>query len=348
MQLRALAALAVAGAVAGSASLATAQPKAADVSLTDEEYVAEEGAGSATITIRRVPDAEDAGGESIVLTTSNGSATAPDDFDAVEETVVFEPGQTEASVVVDLVDDSDNEGDETFTVSLSSPGGGAILGDPTSAVVVVFDNDTVDVQPACPPGSFPRGTFTDVDPASTHAEPIDCVAARGVAQGTSATTYAPTAPVNRGQAASFLRRVIDLTDIDLAEGADRFTDDEGNVHEANINALANAGILNGTGGSSYSPGNSVTRAQLAAFLVRTYEFIDGSELPDGDDAFDDDDGTTLEPEINSAAAVGFARGTGERQFSPSNPVQRDQTASFLNRLMDRLTGDGATPPLGGS
>lgn len=51
--------------------------------------------------------------------------------------------------------------------------------------------------------------FTD-DESSTHEVNIDKVAAAGLAGGTSPTTFAPTAPVARGQMASFLARTLDL------------------------------------------------------------------------------------------------------------------------------------------
>ncbi len=56
--------------------------------------------------------------------------------------------------------------------------------------------------------------FTD-DDASVHAANIDKIAAAGLAGGTSPTTYSPTAPVRRGQMATFLSRTIDLF---IAEG----------------------------------------------------------------------------------------------------------------------------------
>ena len=54
-----------------------------------------------------------------------------------------------------------------------------------------------------------RDRFTD-DDASVHAGNIDKIAAAGLAGGTSPTTYAPTAAVQRGQMATFLSRTIDL------------------------------------------------------------------------------------------------------------------------------------------
>ena len=51
----------------------------------------------------------------------------------------------------------------------------------------------------------------------------------------------------------------------------RFTDDDGNEHEANIEAIASAGITTGCNppiNDRYCPQDSVNRAQMAAFLIR--------------------------------------------------------------------------------
>ena len=51
--------------------------------------------------------------------------------------------------------------------------------------------------------------FTD-DDDSVHAADIDKIAAAGLAGGTSTVTFAPGAPVQRGQMATFLARTLDL------------------------------------------------------------------------------------------------------------------------------------------
>ena len=54
-----------------------------------------------------------------------------------------------------------------------------------------------------------------------------------------------------------------------AEGG-RFWDDDGNVHESNIEAIASVGVTLGCvpEGTAYCPELAVTRAQMASFLAR--------------------------------------------------------------------------------
>ena len=90
-----------------------------------------------------------------------------------------------------------------------------------------------------------------------------------------------------------------------------------------------ADISTGCGGGKYCPNDSVTRAQMAAFLDRALD------LPATDeDFFTDDNNDPLEISINRVAAAGIASGCATNRYCPSNPVTRGQMASFLDRAFD--------------
>jgi GH25 family lysozyme M1 (1,4-beta-N-acetylmuramidase) len=107
--------------------------------------------------------------------------------------------------------------------------------------------------------------FAD-DKGSTHEADINRLAKAGLTSGCSATHYCPDDPVSRGQLASFLARVLDLS----ATTKDYFRDDATSIHEANINRIARAGLTNGCSATRYCPTGIVTRGQMAAFLHRTF------------------------------------------------------------------------------
>ena len=106
--------------------------------------------------------------------------------------------------------------------------------------------------------------FTD-DETSIHEADINRLAAAGITTGCSATTFCPKALVLRDQMASFLARAANLT---VGAGRNYFYDDNGNLHEANIDRSAAAGIASGCNTWRYCPSNSVSREQMAAFLHR--------------------------------------------------------------------------------
>ena len=197
-----------------------------------------------------------------------------------------------------------------------------------------------DLEDGCPEELLGSGTFTDVDPGSVHAPAIECIVLYGVTTGVDDTRYGASATVTRGQMATFLFRVIGETDADLPQGDHGFLDIAGTTHEQAIAGLAAADIAQGRTTTTFAPDAGVTRAQMATFLRRAYEFITAEELPVSDDYFSDDDGNVHEDNINAVTEAGFATGVDTDRFDPDGPVRRDQMASFLARVLDRLARDG--------
>lgn len=111
----------------------------------------------------------------------------------------------------------------------------------------------------------PRDYFWD-DNSSIHQADINSLTASGVAGGCGDGRYCPNASVNRGQMASFLARALGLP----STSRDFFWDDNGSMHEADINRLAAAGIVGGCASGKYCPFSPVTREQMAAFIERSF------------------------------------------------------------------------------
>jgi hypothetical protein len=107
--------------------------------------------------------------------------------------------------------------------------------------------------------------FVD-DQDSPHQSDINALAAAGLTSGCSSTEFCPREPVTRDQMASFLARALGLS----PSSRDMFGDDNGNLHERNINALAIAAITGGCAPGRYCPAGAVTRGQMAAFLRRAF------------------------------------------------------------------------------
>jgi hypothetical protein len=185
---------------------------------------------------------------------------------------------------------------------------------------------------ACPTGVVPPAGFRDVDPGSPHAQPIDCAAWWKLAQGTGPGTYSPAQHVTRAQMATFLARLADAAGRLPVKPPDAFADDDGTPHEAAINALAALGVVSGTGPGTYRPGQHVSRAQMAAFLVRLNDALAGTPLPAGAHPFTDVAGSAHEAAIAKAWAAGLASGTTPTTYAPDGLVRRDQMATFLMRV----------------
>ncbi len=80
----------------------------------------------------------------------------------------------------------------------------------------------------------------------------------------------------------------------------------------------------------------VTREQMATFLVSAHDLVVERALLGPNDAFTDDDQSVHEANINRAAEAGMALGVSATRFDPGEPVRRNQMASFVVRLAQRL------------
>ncbi len=136
--------------------------------------------------------------------------------------------------------------------------------------------------------SLPDGPDAFVDDAgNVHEVAINAIAAAGVTKGCNPPDndrFCPAESVTRAQMASFLARAMDLV---VGDAPNAFIDDEGNVHEDAINAIAAAGITKGCNppdNDEYCPAEPVTRAQMATFLMRA-RGLDPLPPPSVDDAY---------------------------------------------------------------
>jgi hypothetical protein len=112
---------------------------AGTLQLASVAYAAGEGSASATITVSR--SGGSASGVSVDYATSDGTATAGSDYQASAGTLTFAAGQTSLTFSVTILPDASDEPDETVILTLSAPGGGGVLGTPTTATLYLADDD---------------------------------------------------------------------------------------------------------------------------------------------------------------------------------------------------------------
>ncbi len=166
-----------------------------------------------------------------------------------------------------------------------------------------------------------QGVFNDLW-TSSFVGSIQWIYDEGITVGCSPTLFCPKGSVTRGQMAAFIVRAMDLP----AATKDYFDDDDGKTFESSINAVAEAGITGGCEPNRFCREASVSRAQMAAFLVRALNVPPATK-----DFFSDDDHETLESSINAMAEAGLTGGCGGDRFCPDAPVTREQMAAFLLR-----------------
>jgi hypothetical protein len=112
-----------------------------------------------------------------------------------------------------------------------------------------------------------------------------------------------------------------------------FQDDDNSVHLRAIEAIADAGITRGCNppvNDLFCPSASVTREQMATFLVRALG------LPAGSASFTDIGSSVHAANIEALASAGITKGCNPPDntlFCPTAPVTREQMATFLARAL---------------
>jgi hypothetical protein len=147
---------------------------------------------------------------------------------------------------------------------------------------------------------------------------------RGITFGCTPTTFCPADNTTREVMAAWLANALRLP----PASRDYFDDDEASAYEDSINRVAEAGVTGGCEVRRYCPAMSVTRGQMAAFLVRAFRLP-----PTTRDYFTDDNKSIFRNDINSLAASGITAGCGRTNYCPHAYVIREQMAAFLWRAV---------------
>jgi D-alanyl-D-alanine carboxypeptidase len=180
--------------------------------------------------------------------------------------------------------------------------------------------------------SIDGNRFCD-DRTSVFEADIEWLVGAGITAGCSEAGYrfCPDEPVSRGQLAAFLHRALGDAIGAAAEPA-AFIDTAGSVFADDIAWLSMTGITRGCSADQFCPEESVTRGQLAAFLVRAMGYTDDG----GGDLFVDDDDSVFQTDIDKLAVAGVTAGCNppaNDEFCPGELVTRGQLAALLHRAL---------------
>jgi hypothetical protein len=118
----------------------------AGLAFSQPTYTVAENGVNAMLTVQRIGPATAAA--TVHWATANGTATAGQDFGTLGSaaqrsgTLVWGAGDATAkTIAIPILNDVVDEPDETFTVTLSSPSAGMVLGTPSVATVTILDDD---------------------------------------------------------------------------------------------------------------------------------------------------------------------------------------------------------------
>jgi len=180
---------------------------------------------------------------------------------------------------------------------------------------------------------FPLGRFDDARPLDFAFIFIEALARAGITSGCGSNNYCPDDSVTRAQMAVFLERGMrgSAYSPPAATGNTFLDVGAGNFAASFIEQLFLDGITAGCGGNNYCPNATVTRDQMAVFLLRAKH---GSSYtpPQATGIFDDVPlGSFAVAWIEQLAVEGITAGCGGGNYCPEAPVNRDQMAVLLVR-----------------
>ncbi|HHV98706.1 MAG TPA: glycoside hydrolase [Clostridiaceae bacterium] len=114
-----------------------------------------------------------------------------------------------------------------------------------------------------------------------------------------------------------------------------FTDSEGHWAEKSIFFVEEKGWMNGVSSTKFAPDKVITRAEVAAVLVRALEL----EGDTSGTSFKDTSKHWARNEIEIARQNNIVIGVGDGNFLPDNPVTRQEIAVMLDRILSLPDAD---------
>ncbi|MBW8878513.1 MAG: S-layer homology domain-containing protein [Acidobacteria bacterium] len=185
-------------------------------------------------------------------------------------------------------------------------------------------------------------TFGDVLPADFAWSWIEALYANGITNGCSVTPrlYCPNDSVTRAQMAVFLMRGMlgSSHQPPPAQGTVFLDVASGDFAADWIEEFAAQGITHGCGNGRYCPGDPVTRAQMAIFLLRAKHGSTYQPPPATGFMFNDvNTGDFAADWIEQLAREEITLGCGGGSFCPGDAVSRAQMAIFLMRTFNLLS-----------
>lgn len=145
----------------GEASdIGSVERQASSISISADPATVAESDGTVTLTVTRTGDGE--GDASVRVSTADGTATAGDDYTALDQVVVLPAGQATTTVDLLIASDDDVEPDETLTVTMSEADNVTI--DVASVEVTITDSTT---PTTTTPTTVPTSTTPTTTPSTT-------------------------------------------------------------------------------------------------------------------------------------------------------------------------------------
>lgn len=178
-----------------------------------------------------------------------------------------------------------------------------------------------------------KPVFTDVKTGSWYEGFVDYVAANGLMNGTSKTTFAPDTTMTRSMLVTILARMAGVDTDALKNTATKFTDVKtGTWYSGAVVWAVENGITTGTTATTFAPDTAVTREDICVFFVRYAQKAGITLKTDvAKTAFPDDAkiGSWAKDAVYACQQAGIVAGTNEGIFNPKGNATRSAVAKIV-------------------
>jgi len=211
---------------------------------------------------------------------------------------------------------------------------------PASDVILYAQWEPIRTTPNFTPTPRPDPTPDPTPEPEPEPEPEPLLQRQAYLIGMPSGEIRPEGDITRAEIATIFFRLVsdDLREIYWSQ--EHPYDD---VHLTNwynnaVGKTTKMGLFQGVSEGLFAPDQPITRAELAAVMVRFYADESIASYSEIDDMFNDIDGHWARAYINFAASRNWIQGpTGlSGPFQPNQPVTRAETAAMINRTFNRL------------
>jgi hypothetical protein len=183
-------------------------------------------------------------------------------------------------------------------------------------------------------------TFSDIATHWAKAD-IELLASKMIVNGATDTTFEAERNITRAEFAALVVRSLGLTP---AASAAKFSDiKSADWFAGAVGAAVQAGIVNGYEDGSFRPQAQINREEMAAMVVRAYEFADGKVAVDQttiSKAFSKYSDTNkivwAQREVALALYVGLMDGLTDTTLETDEQATRAQSATMLKRFLSKV------------
>ena len=144
-------------------------------------------------------------------------------------------------------------------------------------------------------------------------------------------TVQPLKNISRAEAATlFFRLLKEDKRTENLTTENKFSDVNGEWYSCAISTLTKIGILTGYADGTFLPNKDITRAEMATIIAKF------ADLTDEELTFTDIEGHWAQDYIEHAAGNGWIAGYEDGTFKPESFINRAETVTMINRVLDRV------------